>query len=284
MAVEQRSLKAELGSPEAALEPSRLKLGLDDIDSSIGRAINWAIALLVLISCAIYVAETYPISDALHNRLRLLDAGILVIFSVEYGLRFWCAEHKLRYFFSPYAIVDLVAIVPFFLGMIDVSVILVFRWFRMLRLVRLLEGARLGAFNHEDAAKFARILLTLFTIVFVYSGLIYQVEHPSNPQGFGTMLDALYFAVATMTTVGFGDITPVSELGRLLTILMIWTGIVFIPWQIGDLVTHALKTLQRVERPCKGCGTDYHDGDAQFCRVCGCLLADEEADGKESQD
>ncbi len=255
--------------------PTRLKYSLDDVDSSVGRVLNLAIAVLVLLSCAIYVAETYPISTELHSRLRLLDTGILVIFFVEYVVRFWLAKRKLRYIVSPYSLVDLVAIVPFFLGLLDVSIVLVFRWFRVLRLLRLVEGSRFGAFNSEDVSKFARILMTLFTIVFVYSGLIYQVEHPTNPQGFGTLLDALYFAVATMTTVGFGDITPTSELGRLLTILMIWTGIIFIPWQIGDLVTHALKTLQRVERPCDSCGTDYHDGDARFCRVCGDTLPDE---------
>ncbi|MEO0406167.1 MAG: ion transporter [Cyanobacteria bacterium P01_A01_bin.135] len=253
--------------------PAHLGGLLDDIESSLGRSLNLLIALLVLLSCAIYVIETYPISAALGDRLRLVDRGILAIFSVEYLVRLWCADHKLRYLISPYALVDLVAIAPFFLGLFDISILLVFRWFRVLRLVRLLENARFGSFNSEDLFSFARILLTLFTIVFVYSGLIYQVEHVVNPQGFRTMLDALYFAVATMTTVGFGDITPISEAGRLLTILMIWTGIAFIPWQIGELVTSTLKGLQRVERPCQVCGTAYHDGDARFCRVCGSSLS-----------
>ena len=249
--------------------PAHLGHLLDDLESSVGRSLNLAIALLVVLSCAIYIAETYPISAALCAQLRRLDRVILLVFSVEYMVRLWCADHKLRYLVSPYALVDLVAIVPFFLGAFDVSIVLAFRWFRMLRLVRLLENARFGSFNSEDLFSFARILLTLFTIVFVYSGLIYQVEHSVNPQGFRTILDALYFAVATMTTVGFGDITPISEAGRLLTILMIWTGIAFIPWQVGELVTNTLKGLQRVERPCQRCGTDYHDGDAHFCRVCG---------------
>jgi len=264
--------------PWAGLRPAYVKGVLDDVDSAVGRAINLAIAGLVLLSCAIYVVETYPIDPLLHHRLRLMDGGILAIFSIEYAVRLWCADHKLRYVISPYSIVDLVAIVPFFLGSIDVSIVLVFRWFRMLRLIRLVGGSRLGSFNNDDVLSFARILLTLFTIVFVYSGLIYQVEHPANAQGFGTMLDALYFAVATMTTVGFGDITPTSELGRLLTILMIWTGIVFIPWQVGDLVTRALRGLQRIERPCHSCKTEYHDGDAKFCRVCGNVLPRHEAD------
>ena len=75
-----------------------------------------------------------------------------------------------------------------------------------------------------------------------------------------------------MTTVGFGDITPISELGRLLTILMIWSGITLIPWQIGDLVKRLLKTLRQVKLPCEACGMEFHDSDAYFCRVCGASL------------
>ncbi|GGA28414.1 ion channel [Okeania sp. KiyG1] len=78
-----------------------------------------------------------------------------------------------------------------------------------------------------------RILFTLFTIIFIFSGLIYQVEHGVNSESFKTFLDAVYFSVVTMTTVGFGDVTPASENGRLLTVLMILTGISLIPSQLG---------------------------------------------------
>ena len=255
------------------LEPIRstVTMALDDIDSPLGRVVNVAIALLVLVSSSIFIAETYPISVAIRHNLTLLNSLIFLLFSVEYGLRFWCADNKWRYSTSLYAIVDLVAILPFFLGLFDISYLLILRWFRILRLIRFMGGKTvLGYLSGEDRIILARIIFTLFTIVFVYSGLIYQVEHGANPN-LRTFLDALYFAVATMTTVGFGDITPISEAGRLLTILMIWTGIALIPWQIGDLIKRLSKSPSK-EVQCNQCGTSFHNDDARFCRVCGTSL------------
>jgi voltage-gated potassium channel len=246
---------------------------LDDVEELPGRSLNLAIAALVLLSSLIFIAETYPIDPQIRTTLYAVNTLILIIFAVEYGLRLWSAENRLQYLLSPYSLIDLVAILPFFLGAIDFSFVLIFRWFRILRLFRFIKGHTiLGYVSSDDVVILTRILFTLFAIVFVYSGLIYQVEHPVNGNEFRTFLDALYFAVATMTTVGFGDITPISEAGRLLTILMIWSGIVLIPWQIGDLVKQVLKTLRKVEAPCPNCGTEFHDRDAKFCRVCGASL------------
>jgi voltage-gated potassium channel len=145
-----------------------------------------------------------------------------------------------------------------------------FRWFRILRLIRFINlKIYFLRISSEDGAIFARILFTLFTIIFIYSGLIYQVEHPVNAEAFETFLDAFYFSVVTMTTVGFGDVTPISEVGRLLTVLMILTGIAVIPWQLGDLIKQLLKTANQVEKVCSGCGLPFHDKDAQFCKICG---------------
>ncbi|MGF1498358.1 MAG: ion transporter [Elainellaceae cyanobacterium] len=252
---------------------SRLRTILESVENPTGRAVNLAIALLVLLSSIIFAATTYPLPARIQAILDLLNTAILLVFSVEYLLRLWSAEDRWRYFTSPYSLIDLVAIAPFFLGQFNVSFILIFRWFRILRLLRYLEGRTiLGYVSSEDSVILARILFTLLTIVFVYSGLIYQVEHAVNPDAFRTLLDAFYFAVATMTTVGFGDITPTSEGGRLLTILMIWTGIALIPWQVGDLIKQLLKTARKVEKPCPRCGTEFHDSDAVFCRACGAAL------------
>lgn len=145
-----------------------------------------------------------------------------------------------------------------------------------MRLIRFLEfKIAIFKITSEDGIIFARILFTLFTIIFVYSGLIYQVEHPVNPQVFETFLDAVYFSVVTMTTVGFGDVTPSSEVGRLLTVLMILTGIALIPWQLGDLIKQVVKTSNQVEAACQGCGLSIHDADAQYCKICGTKLAKE---------
>lgn len=246
---------------------------LEDIETPIGRAVNLVIAGLVLLSSAIFVIETYGISNSLRTKLNAIDIGILIIFAVEYLLRLWHAEHKLKYLFSLYSIIDLLAILPFFIGLLDISFIRLFRWFRILRLIRFLEGKSLfGRISNEDSAVFARILFTVFTIIFIYSGLIYQVEHSANPEVFNTFLDAVYFSVVTMTTVGFGDVVPISEMGRLLTVLMILTGIALIPWQLGDLIRQLIKTTNQVETRCPTCSLSFHDADAQFCKVCGAQL------------
>jgi len=227
---------------------------LEDIETPVGRAINLIITALVLVSSAIFVAETYTIPAFIRVKLGNLDTAIILIFAIEYLLRFWCAESRLKYFFSLYSIIDLVAILPFFLGVVNISFIRILRWFRILRLIRFIDSRTFfGRISTEDSVIFARILFTLFAIIFVYSGLIYQVEHPINPKNFSTFLDAVYFSVVTMTTVGFGDVTPISQAGRLTTVLMILTGIALIPWQLGDLIKQLVKTANQLETLCPTC-------------------------------
>ncbi|HEY9616469.1 MAG TPA: ion transporter [Microcoleaceae cyanobacterium] len=253
----------------------REKIGfyLNDIDTPGGRAVDILITALVLLSSAIFVAQTYTLPSTIHLALDWINQAILLIFAIEYLLRLWCADNKLRHLVNLYSIIDLLAVLPFFIGALDTTFIRVFRWFRILRLLRFIEGKTIvGYVSREDSAIVARILLTLFIIIFVFSGLIYQVEHPKNAGAFGTFLDAVYFSVATMTTVGFGDVTPVSETGRFLTILMILTGIALIPWQLGDLIKRLVKTANQVEIACTQCGLAFHDADARFCKACGQAL------------
>ncbi|KAB8335720.1 ion transporter [Scytonema tolypothrichoides VB-61278] len=245
---------------------------LKDLETPIGKIVNLTIASLVLLSSVIFVAQTYNISDNLRNLLDSIDTVVLLIFSIEYLLRVWSEENKIKYIFSFYSLIDLIAIVPYFLGGVDISFVRLLRWFRILRLIRFIDNKFFWGVSTEDSLVSTRILFTLFAIIFIYSGLIYQVEHPVNSENFATFLDAFYFSIVTMTTVGFGDVTPISELGRLLTVLMILTGIALIPWQVGDLIKRLVKTANQVETICSGCGLSFHDTDAKFCKVCGTKL------------
>ena len=257
----------------------KINFYLDDLATPIGKLINIAIAILVLASAISFVAQTYEISEITRHRLNLLDDIILGVFVFEYFLRLICAEQKLKHLFSLYAIIDLVAILPFFLGAIDVTFIRLLRWFRILRLIRLVESRTLFAHKTEDIAILFRILFTLLAIVFVFSGLVYQIEHPSNPK-FHTFLDAFYFSIFTMTTVGYSDVMPKSDAGKLTTVIMVLTGIALIPVQLGELFKRLVQTANQSDREndvmkesiCSGCELSLHDMDAEFCKVCGSKL------------
>ncbi len=166
----------------------KISLYLEDIENPIGKIVNLFITGLVLVSTGIFVAETYPLDPDLRSLISKIDTLILSIFAIEYLLRLIAAPDKLKYIFSFYSLIDLIAILPVLAGVTDVSFIRILRWFRILRLLRFIEGkALLDNLDREDSSIITRILFTIFSIIFIYSGLIYQVEHSVNPKEFGVM-------------------------------------------------------------------------------------------------
>lgn len=243
-------------------------------DTPIGVAVNGAIALLILLSASLFAMQTYPLPENVRIGLQLGDQIILALFTVEYLLRLWSAPKPLKFAFSLYGLIDLVAVLPFLFGFLDTRFLRLLRWLRILRLARFFEHTTWFGqlINGYKGLIFARILFTLFSIIFIYSGAIYQAEHEVNGNSFATFLDAVYFAVVTMTTVGFGDITPISEAGRGLTIAMILTGIVLIPTQVGDLIEQFTQPSKIVPVMCGTCELLGHERDAHYCRRCGAAL------------
>ncbi|MGB3295988.1 MAG: ion transporter [Phormidesmis sp.] len=251
----------------------RVREAFDRSDTRWGMRLNGVIAFLILLSAVLFAAQTYPLPEAAYFWLHLADQVILALFTAEYFIRLWSAESRVRFVFSLYGLIDLVAIVPFFLGFLDTRFLRLIRWLRILRLARFFEQKTwFGRLSGYEGLIFGRILFTLFSIIFIYSGAIYQVEHEANGGNFVTFLDAVYFAVVTMTTVGYGDITPVSEAGRGLTIMMILTGIALIPTQVGNLIQQFTKVQNSLRVTCEGCGLLGHEADARFCRRCGTAL------------
>jgi len=251
----------------------QVRQAFDETDTRLNFAVNGAIALLILSSAALFAIQTYELPSTVHLILGIADQVILTLFTLEYLLRLWAAEKPLRFVLSPYGLIDLVAILPFLLGFVDARFLRLIRWLRILRLARFFE--KKTWFNRISGAEgliFARILFTLFSIIFIYAGAIYQAEHNANGEDFATFLDAVYFAVVTMTTVGYGDITPTTEAGRGLTIAMILTGIALIPTQVGNLIQQFTKVQNSVRVACKDCGLLGHEDDAEFCRRCGAEL------------
>ena len=249
---------------------------LEDTTTNIGLWFSLSVLGLILLSSAIFVAQTYPIHRQLKASLEIADFVILIAFTIEYILRLWSAKNPKKYLFSFFGIIDLIAILPLFIGWTDIRFIRVFRWFRILRIIRFWKiERRILGFKTEDSIVFARIFLTLFTLIFVYAGLIYQVEHQINSDRLKNFFDAFYFVVVTMTTVGYGDVTPLSEAGRFMTVLMIFTGVLFIPWQLSELIGQVVKTANFVEQKCTECGLSRHEPDALFCKHCGTQLSKE---------
>lgn len=252
----------------------RASFNLDDTDSLAGFVFNLTILGLIFLSCIIFVAETYTISPAIAQTLHWLDLFILIVFTVEYILRFLTAPSKLKFVFSFFGLIDLVAILPLLLGFIDLRFLRVFRWFRILRIIRF-SSLEISIFRiqTEDGIILARIILTLFSLIFVYSGIIYQIERSVQGHTIKNFFDALYFCVVTMTTVGYGDVTPLSQGGKIMTLIIILTGVLLIPWQLSELLQRIIKTANGLKRKvCSGCGLTVHDNDALFCKRCGTEL------------
>ena len=149
----------------------------------------------------------------------------------------------------------------------------ILRVFRILRLLRFIKRIHLIArIPNEDVYVLINIAFTVFSIVFVFSGLFYFTEHRANPEIIATFFDAIYYSIVTMSTVGFGDIIPISTEGRVVTIIMIASAIILIPWQIGVFLKRVVRTASKVHVECKSCGLQHHDKDASHCKDCGHIL------------
>lgn len=238
-----------------------------------GKAFDLVVLVLIFLICAIFVLKTYNLSETTLRRLNQAETIITIIFVIEYLLRFWVAENRLKHLFNIYSLIDLAAIVPLFFAQQHFQVIRLFRALRILRLLRFLENSHFffGSIKTIHLIIF-RIVFIITAIVFVSSGLIFYAESRINPEDFSTFFDAVYFSVVTLTTVGFGDMTPVSDYGRVITMLIIISGIVFIPWQVRNLIAHFIASMSKISQTCTGCDLEYHDRDALHCKRCGSAL------------
>lgn len=216
-----------------------------------GRAVAWVIQGLIIASLVTFSIETLPdLSPATRQWLYAFEVFTVGVFTVEYLLRVWTAERRLSFVFSFYGLVDLAAILPFYLtaGVVDLRSI---RAFRLLRLLRLLKFARYNAAAGRimlalKIAKDELILFSFLAVILLYLSAvgIYYFERDAQPEVFKSIFDALWWAVATLTTVGYGDVYPVTMGGKLFTffVLMVGLGIVAVP---TGLVASALSEARR---------------------------------------
>ena len=263
-----------------------LQFYLIDCKTAFGKIIDIFIILLNLFICLILVIETYPFSEATRRLLWQLEVVIVIFFIVEYVARLYAAENRDRQLIDVYSIIDLIAILPtlsmIFLPLIGITLNIGFirfiRAFRTFRIFRFLRFTADGDFFFGSITpqllKVTRLFLTILMVFFISSSLFYYVESNLNPdvKNFG---DALYFTIVALTTVGFGDITPLSDAGKWVTVLMILSGIFLIPLQISQIVKEWVRMATKKEVVCPKCGLRFHDEDASHCKSCGQVIYQE---------
>ncbi len=259
---------------------------LIDCKTPLGKAIDIFIILLNLVICAIFVIETYPVSEATKRLIWNIEIIIVLFFMFEYAARLYGAKNRLRQLIDVYSIVDFIAIVPTLslLVLPLFGIIPNFGFVKVIRVIRVLRIFRFLRFTADPYFFFGtitirllnliKLFLTIFMIFFISSGLFFHVENTLNPN-VETFGDAFYFTVVTLSTVGFGDIIPMSEPGKWVTVLMILSGIILIPWQVSRIVKEWLHIATKKDVICPQCGLRYHDENASHCKSCGHIIYQE---------
>lgn len=263
-----------------------LQFYLIDCSTLPGKLIDILIIGLNLAVCAILVVETYPVSAEWRTFMWRAEILIVTVFILEYMARLYGARNRWRQMRDIYSILDLVAILPTLILVLysaggveaDLGALGVVRGLRIFRILRFFRFTAdpdffFGRITHQ-LLQVLRLFLTIVIIFFVSSILFYEVEHPVNAS-VATFTDAFYFTVVALTTVGFGDITPLSEGGKWVTVLMILSGIVLIPWQVSRIVKEWIHIARKRDIVCSHCGLRYHDEDASHCKSCGHIIYQE---------
>ena len=251
-------------------------------DTPAGRAFDVALIVAILGSVVVVTLDSLPtLSERAHRVLWALEWVFTLAFTAEYAARLWCAPDRSRYARSFFGVVDLLATLPTWLSVAFpqgrflalVRVLRVLRVFRILKLTAYVsEASVLAQALRASRHKIVVFVFTVVTTVVVVGSLMFLVESPAS--GFTSIPAAMYWAIVTMTTVGYGDIAPETPLGRVLAsvLMILGYGIIAVP---TGIVTIELQRASRASRAdvCGRCGGEGHDADAAYCKRCGERLA-----------
>lgn len=257
-----------------------------------GRLFDLTLLMSIVLSVLVIMLESVKSIKAEYgNVLIILEWVFTILFTIEYILRIYCVGKPKKYIFSFFGIVDLLAIIPTYLTLFfaigpGINTI------RILRFVRIYNVLKLGNFTDsgniilsalfESRHKIAVFLTAIMTLVVFVGGLVYFVESTHENSQFSSIPSAIYWAVVTITTVGFGDITPVTPVGQFLASILMISGyaIIAVPTGIvtGEIVKSNLRSehiTKKKDKICEQCPSLTHDDQANFCSNCGAELKED---------
>lgn len=250
-----------------------------EADTRAGRTFDLLLLLAILASVGVVLAESVPELRAAHGRLfRRLEWTFTLLFTVEYLLRLASVARPLRWARSFFGIVDLLAVLPTYLALAvpGAQTLIVLRALRLLRVFRILK---LAAFLREATIlrramasgrrKILVFLGTVLVLVLLLGSAIYLVEGEEN--GFVSIPRSIYWAIVTITTVGYGDLTPQTTVGRIIASIIMLLGYSILAVPTGILTSEliGLRTRPPSRQACPACGAEGHDEDAKHCKYCG---------------
>ena len=261
---------------------ARLHTVIFEADTPAGKRFDVALLWAILLSVGVVLVESVAsVRDAYGSELRTLEFVFTGLFTLEYVLRLLAVKRPLKYAFSFYGLVDLLSILPTFVevmlpGAASLRVV------RMLRLLRVFRVLKLVGFLREaqilkDALWSSRRKIVVFlsavlVLVTLLGTVVYIIEDAEA--GFTSIPRSIYWAIVTVTTVGYGDIAPQTVLGQMIASLMMILGYAILAVPTG-IVGAELARSTRVAsntQACPGCGAEGHDDDARFCKHCGTAL------------
>lgn len=253
-----------------------------EADTPAGRWFDIALILSILLSVLAVLLDSVASLRAAHGTFfNRVEWGFTILFTLEYLLRLWCIKHTMLYARSFYGIVDLLGILPTYLSLLApgaqyllvIRVLRVLRVFRVLRLVRYVnEASLLVEALHASRRKITVFLFTVATLVIVFGALMYLVEGPEH--GFSSIPKSIYWAVVTLTTVGYGDISPQTEVGRFVAscVMIMGYAIIAVPTGIVTLELNEAARRSANTRTCNTCSAEGHQREATYCWRCGANL------------
>ena len=263
---------------------ARLHEIIFEADTRAGRLFDLVLIWLILLSVATVILESIrEVREQYGELLYLLEWLFTLLFTVEYFLRLLSVRRPLRYATSFFGVVDLLAIIPTYLSILvpGSQYLLVIRILRLLRVFRLLklseyvtEAETLRRALRASRRKISVFLSAVMLLVVIIGALMYVIEGEAH--GFTSIPISVYWAIVTLTTVGYGDLSPRTAVGQTLAsiVMIIGYGIIAVPTGIVSVeLAHAVRDQQKVSaRSCPSCGAEGHDPDAICCKYCGATL------------